>query len=327
VSAPLLEVRGLRVTFPLDSGARGAVVDGIDLEIERGEVLSLVGESGCGKSLSALAILRLIARPGRIEATSRIAFDGIDLLALDVPAMRRLRGARIAMIFQEPMTSLNPVQRVGNQVSEAILLHERMSAAAARARVVELFARVGIPDPRARLGAYPHQLSGGLKQRIMIAMAVAMRPALLIADEPTTALDVTVQAQILDLLRELQRELGTAILLITHDLGVVNEMADRVAVMYAGRIVERGARLDVLQSPGHPYTQGLLRAVPARAQRHERLLEIPGVVPPPETWSDACRFATRCTRAFEPCTRAAPSATTLAHAHVAWCHALGSPTS
>jgi len=226
------------------------------------------------------------------------------------------------MIFQEPMTSLNPVQRIGDQVSEAILLHERVSPAAARARVAELFARVGIPDPRARLTSYPHQLSGGIKQRVMIAMAVAMRPALLIADEPTTALDVTVQAQILDLLRELQRELGTAILLITHDLGVVNEMADRVAVMYAGRIVERGARLDVLTHAGHPYTQGLLRAIPARSQRSERLVEIAGVVPPPEAWSEACRFASRCPRVFEPCTREAPEATALAPEHLAWCHAL-----
>jgi oligopeptide/dipeptide ABC transporter ATP-binding protein len=319
---PLLEVRGLRVSFPLDSGARGAVVDGIDLELARGEVLALVGESGCGKSVSALAILRLIAKPGRIEPGSQIRLEDIDLLALPVVEMRRIRGARIAMIFQEPMTSLNPVQRVGDQVSEAILLHERVSAAAARARVEELFTRVGIPDPRGRLRSYPHQLSGGLKQRVMIAMAVAMRPALLIADEPTTALDVTVQAQILDLLRELQRELGTAILLITHDLGVVNEMADRVAVMYAGRIVERGARLDVLQSAGHPYTQGLLRAIPARASRQARLLEIPGVVPPPEAWSDACRFAARCPRAFEPCTQRAPGPSSLGTSHVAWCHAL-----
>ena len=323
MTRPLLEVRGLRVTFPLDSGARGAVVDGIDLELARGEVLALVGESGCGKSVSALAILRLIAKPGRIEPGSRIRLEELDLLALPVPEMRRIRGARIAMIFQEPMTSLNPVQRVGAQVSEAIRLHERVSPGAARARAAELFARVGIPDPRARLDSFPHQLSGGLKQRVMIAMAVAMRPALLIADEPTTALDVTVQAQILDLLRQLQRELGTAILLITHDLGVVNEMADRVAVMYAGRIVERGARLDVLTRAGHPYTQGLLRAIPARASREARLLEIEGVVPPPEEWSQACRFAARCPRAFEPCTQRAPDASGLGASHVAWCHAAG----
>jgi oligopeptide/dipeptide ABC transporter ATP-binding protein len=317
--SPVLTVRDLRTTFPFGA-ERVPVVDGVDFDVAPGEVLALVGESGCGKTVTALSILRLVPRPGRIAG--QVVLCGKDVLALPVREMRRVRGSDAAMIFQEPMTSLNPVLAVGAQVVEAIRLHERVGAAEARRRTLELFTRVGIPDPRGRLRSYPHQLSGGLKQRVMIAMAVAMRPALLIADEPTTALDVTVQAQILDLLRELQRELGTAILLITHDLGVVNEMADRVAVMYAGRIVERGARLDVLQSAGHPYTQGLLRAIPARASRQARLLEIPGVVPPPEAWSDACRFAARCPRAFEPCTQRAPGPSSLGTSHVAWCHAL-----
>jgi oligopeptide/dipeptide ABC transporter ATP-binding protein len=316
----LLEVEGLTTRFPCEGGSI-PVVDAVDLSIEHGEVLALVGESGCGKSMSALSILRLVPKPGRIES-GRVRLDGRDLLPLSVGEMRRVRGGEISMIFQEPMTSLNPVTRVGAQVVEAIRLHESVSAGAARARCLELFGRVGIPDAEARLDAFPHQLSGGLKQRIMIAMALSTRPKLLIADEPTTALDVTIQAQILQLLRDLQRDLGMSILLITHDFGIVNELADRLAVMYAGRIVECGSRSEVLVGARHPYTQGLLRSMPARAQRGQRLAEIAGVVPAPRDWPAGCRFATRCSRRFEPCAGEVPTATVVAEGHRAWCHAV-----
>ncbi|HWZ90430.1 MAG TPA: ABC transporter ATP-binding protein [Polyangiaceae bacterium] len=316
----LLEVSGLTTSFPSERG-RVPVVDDISFSIAAGEVLALVGESGCGKSVTAFSVLRLIPKPGQIEA-GRIVFQGRDLRALSVPEMRGVRGHQIAMIFQEPMTSLNPVVRVGAQVVEAVRLHESVSPAAARDRCLELFKKVGIPDARERLDAFPHQLSGGLKQRVMIAMALATRPKLLIADEPTTALDVTIQAQILQLLRELQRDFGSSILLITHDLGVVNELADRIAVMYAGRIIERGLREEVLSAPRHPYTQGLLRSIPALAQRGQRLTEIPGVVPRPSNWPKGCRFCTRCPRAFEPCPEIVPGETRLSDTHSAHCHAV-----
>jgi oligopeptide/dipeptide ABC transporter ATP-binding protein len=316
----VLQVEKLTTSFPSEV-ERVPVVDGIDLELSRGEVLALVGESGSGKSVTALSILRLVPRPGHIDA-GRILLDGRDLLRLSVPEMRQVRGREISMVFQEPMTSLNPVMRVGAQVAEAIRLHQRVSRAAARQRVRELFEQVGVPDAAARLDAFPHQLSGGLKQRVMIAMAVSTRPRVLIADEPTTALDVTIQAQILELLRQLQRELSTSILLITHDLGVVNELADRVAVMYAGRIVEQGTRREVLGAPRHPYAQGLLRAMPARARPGERLAEISGVVPPPAEWPAGCRFATRCPRAFAPCRERVPEFTALSPTQRAACHAV-----
>ena len=265
----LLEVRNLRTAFP---GARVGrvqreqvhVVDDVSFGLDRGEVLALVGESGSGKSITAFSILRLVPKPGRVT-TGQVLLDGKDLLGLSVGEMRRIRGPRIAMIFQEPMTALNPVLRVGDQVVEAIQLHEPVSRTDARARTRALFAEVGIPDPDERLDAYPHQLSGGLKQRVMIAMALSMRPELLIADEPTTALDVTMQAQILRLLRDLQRERRMAILLITHDLGIVNELSDRIAVMYAGRIVEIAPRAELFSDPLHPYSRGLLAAIPALA--------------------------------------------------------------
>ena len=316
----LLVVEGLVTSFPTDSGRRVAVVDRVDLRVARGEVLALVGESGCGKSLTALSIVRLVARPGRVEA-GRVALAGRSLAGLGPPEWRRIRGGEIGMIFQEPMTSLNPVQRVGSQLVEAIRLHARVSRGEARRRALGLFERVGIPDPEARLAAYPHELSGGMKQRAMIAMALSAQPKLLIADEPTTALDVTIQAQILDLLRELGRDLGMAVLLITHDLGVVNELADRVAVMYAGRIVEQGTREDVLATPQHPYTVGLLESLPARTARGARLVEIPGAVPPPEAWSSGCRFAGRCARAYEACGDE-PAWTRVAGVHAVRCHAI-----
>lgn len=318
---PVLEVHNLVTTFPSRHG-RISVVDGISFTLHSGEVLALVGESGCGKSISALSILRLVPKPGRIEAGTQIRLAGKDLLACSVPEMRKLRGAAIAMIFQEPMTSLNPVQTVGVQIVEAIRLHERITTEAARRRTEALFEQVGIPDPHARFQAYPHQLSGGLKQRVMIAMAVAMRPQVLIADEPTTALDVTVQAQILTLMRDLQRELGTAILLITHDLGVVNQLADRVAVMYAGKIVEAADRRALLTNAQHPYTKGLLRSIPALAAHRMRLEEIPGVVPSPNGWPAGCRFAARCAQAFEPCTQTMPEHIEIERNHTVACHAV-----
>jgi oligopeptide/dipeptide ABC transporter ATP-binding protein len=320
VTEPVLQVEDLVTSFPAETG-RAAVVDGLSLSIAAGEVLALVGESGCGKSVTALSILRLVPKPGRIES-GRVRLGGRDLATLSVTEMRAVRGAEAAMIFQEPMTSLNPVQTVGAQVVEAIRLHERVSASAARARCVELFERVGIPDADERFASFPHQLSGGLKQRVMIAMALSMQPRLLIADEPTTALDVTIQAQILELLREIRDRFGMAILLISHNLGVVNELADRVAVMYAGRVAEQGTRTELLAHPRHPYTQRLLASIPSRTRRGEPLAEIPGVVPSPGEWPAGCRFTPRCHRAFEPCAEIVPGATAISDTHRAWCHAV-----
>jgi peptide/nickel transport system ATP-binding protein/oligopeptide transport system ATP-binding protein len=314
----LLEIKGLRTCFPSNRGPL-PVVDDLSLELVRGETLALVGESGSGKSMTAFSILRLVPKPGQI-VSGEVRLDGRDLLSLSVSEMRRVRGHRISMIFQEPMTCLNPVVRVGDQVVEAIQLHERVSTTDALARTRELFAEVGIPDPEARLSAYPHQLSGGLKQRVMIAMALSTRPEVLIADEPTTALDVTVQAQILELLRELQRERGTAILLITHDLGIVNELSDRVAVMYAGRLVEVAPREALFSDPLHPYTQGLLRSMPALSRADQRLPEIAGVVPTPDEWPKGCRFSTRCSKRFEPCADVFPAEIHPAPGRRVWCH-------
>lgn len=322
--SPVLSVKGLTTAFP--TSGRGVakavrpVVEDVSFELNAGEVLALVGESGCGKSMTALSIMRLVPRPGRV-VSGEVLLGGQDLLKLSVPGMRDVRGHGIAMIFQEPMTSLNPVVACGDQVVEALRLHEKISYAAAKARTIQLFAQVGIPDPAARFAAYPHQLSGGLKQRVMIAMALCAQPRILIADEPTTALDVTIQAQILQLMSNLRRDFNTAILLITHDLGVVNEVADDVAVMYAGRIVERGRRVDVLGAAQHPYTQGLIGAIPGRAKRGEALAEIPGVVPQPHEWPDGCRFCTRCKLAFEPCQAQLPEFTRISDTHHVACHA------
>ena len=316
----LLEVRDLRTAFP-SKGGMTPVVDGVSFDLERGKVLALVGESGSGKSMTALSTLRLVPKPGRVTSGS-VKLDGEELLSLPVTEMRRIRGGRIGMIFQEPMTCLNPVVRVGAQVAEAILLHESMSKADARSRARELFVEVGIPDPEERLDAYPHHLSGGLKQRVMIAMALSTRPEILIADEPTTALDVTVQAQILDLLRDLQQKRNAAILLITHDLGIVNELADRVAVMYAGRLVEMADRVSLLADPLHPYTQGLLRSIPALSAPGEPLPEIPGVVPSPDQWPVGCRFSTRCPKRFEPCADQFPAESNPGVGRRVWCHAV-----
>lgn len=321
----VLEVAELTTTFP-SGGRRAPVVDRVSFSLSAGEVLALVGESGCGKSQTALSLLRLVPKPGRIEGGT-VHLSGVNVLEMSVAQLRQMRGRDVSMIFQEPMTSLNPVVPVGHQVVEAIRLHERVSFAVAKSRVVELFSRVRIPDAEARFSAYPHQLSGGLKQRIMIAMALSTRPKLLIADEPTTALDVTIQAQILTLLRELSRDFGTAVLLITHDFGVVNELADRVAVMYAGRILEAGSRKAVLSAPAHPYTQGLLAAIPSRVRPEQPLAEIPGVVPPLATWQEGCRFRSRCPRALPACDGPQPPSQEVANEHWVHCYAATSSRS
>jgi peptide/nickel transport system ATP-binding protein/oligopeptide transport system ATP-binding protein len=321
-SAPVLAIDRLAISFPAEDG-RVPVVDRVALEIAPGETLALVGESGCGKSITALSIMRLVPRPGRIGPESRIRFDGRDLLSLPVPEMRAVRGGKIGMIFQEPMTSLNPVASVGAQVQEAIRLHTDASAAEARRRTIDMFQLVGIPDPGSRVDAYPHQLSGGLKQRVMIAMAMAMRPRLLICDEPTTALDATIRAQILELIRNLAATTGTAVLLITHDLGVVNAIADRVAVMYAGQIVEEGTREELLGRPRHPYTQGLLRSIPRPEARGRRLEEIKGAVPRPGQWPAGCRFNTRCPLVFDRCRTEVPARHGVSATQGAWCHLVG----
>jgi oligopeptide/dipeptide ABC transporter ATP-binding protein len=296
----LLEVKDLRTSFHTEEGVARAV-DGVSFEVDRGEVLGVVGESGCGKSVTALSIMRLVQEPGRIADDSQILFDGRDLTGVTEREMRDVRGNDIAMIFQEPMTSLNPVYPVGDQISEALRLHRGMDRKAARGRAVELLQLVGIPLPDRRADEYPHQLSGGMRQRVMIAMALANEPDLLIADEPTTALDVTIQAQILELLLELRKRLGMGVLLITHDLGVVAEVCDRVVVMYAGQVVETGAVREIFTDPGHPYTQGLLAAVPRPDQRGGKLAVIPGTVPHPARWPRGCRFRARCPYAWDRC--------------------------
>ena len=277
-ATPLLRVDGLRTYFT-DGDVVARAVDGVSFEIRRGETVGIVGESGSGKSVTALSILRLIRPPGRIEPGSRIEFDGRDLLSIDDKDMRAVRGHRIAMIFQEPMSALNPVLTVGDQVAEVVRVHTKLSHKEAWERAIEMLALTGIPAPRERATQYPHQLSGGMRQRVMIAMALVMHPALVIADEPSTALYVTIQAQILELLRDLQAKLGMSILLITHDLGVVAEMAERVIVMYGGEVVEEASVGELFADARHPYTQGLMRAMPQLGAAHERLLTIPGVVP------------------------------------------------
>ena len=315
MASPLLSIRGLRVEFDTDSGSV-QVVRGVDLDIEPAETVALVGESGCGKSVTALSIMRLMS--GRVVG-GQIEFRGKNLASLSEADMRSVRGAQIGMIFQEPMTSLNPVFRVGQQIEEVLVLHQSLSAAAARAQAIELLGRVGIPSPTERAQQYPHELSGGMKQRVMIAMAIACRPALLIADEPTTALDVTIQAQIMALLRSLQQELGMAVLLITHDLGVVAHSAARVNVMYAGKVVEHGAVRDIFKRPAHPYTRALLGALPDPAQPEKRLEAIPGRVPSPAMLPPGCAYCARCKHAFEPCPTEQPPLFTVQAAHVAAC--------
>jgi oligopeptide/dipeptide ABC transporter ATP-binding protein len=294
---PLLEVKGLRTSFYTRDGVVRAV-DGIDFHVDRGEIMGLVGESGCGKSVTSLSIMRLVAKPGRVEA-GQVLFDGQDLLTLSGDQMRRIRGERISMIFQQPQSSLNPVWDVGRQIAEVLEIHRGMRRGPARQRALELLRMVGIPDPARRLDAYPHEMSGGMAQRVMIAMALACEPELLIADEPTTALDVTIQAQILDLMRNLRDETGTAIILITHDLGVVAEMCDRVAVMYAGEIVEQTDVTTLFRHPLHPYTRGLIGSLPVVGAVREELAVIPGNVPNLIDLPKGCRFAPRCLTRIE----------------------------
>jgi peptide/nickel transport system ATP-binding protein len=319
VSEPLLSVSGLRTYFH-DGGVVARAVDGVSFDVARGETVAVVGESGSGKSVTALSILRLIRTPGHIEPQSSILFEGRELLALGESEMRGIRGNRIAMIFQEPMSALNPVLTVGEQIAEVVRVHTDASRKDAWERAIEMLALTGMSAPRERATEYPHQLSGGMRQRVMIAMALVLSPALLIADEPTTALDVTIQAQILELLQRLQQRLGMAVLLITHDLGVVAEVADRVVVMYGGEVVERATVTELFDAPHHPYTEGLMSAMPRLDQRTERLMTIPGVVPPSTAWPSGCRFRDRCRYAWERCEAEHPPLYAVAENHLSRCH-------
>ncbi len=314
----LLEVRDLKTWFDGDGGTYRAV-DGVSFSLDAGRTLGIVGESGCGKSVTALSIMGLLPQPpGRI-AGGEVLFDGVDLLKLDAAEMRELRGARLGMIFQEPMTSLNPAYTVGNQIVEGIQRHQKLDRAAAKAKAIEMLRLVRIPAPEQRFDEYPHKLSGGMRQRAMIAMALACGPKLLIADEPTTALDVTIQAQILDLLRRLREETGTAIILITHDLGVIAELADDVAVMYAGKLVERAPVRQLFEQPQHPYTIGLLGAIPDLDHKRARLATIEGTVPDLSAELAGCRFAPRCPFVEERCRRDEPQLRLLDGAHAVSC--------
>lgn len=317
--APLLDVRGLQTYFYTSDGVVKAV-DGVDLTIRRGTTLGVVGESGCGKSVTALSIMRLVqSPPGRITG-GQIMFDGRDLLSLSDSEMNRVRGARISMIFQEPMTSLNPLFKAGEQIAEAVLLHDQISKKAAQECAIDMLREVGIPTPEQRYHNYPHELSGGMRQRVMIAIALACRPALLIADEPTTALDVTIQAQILDLLRDLRDRTGMALLLITHDLGVIAEVADEVAVMYAGRVVEYAPVVDLFERPKHPYTQGLLSSIPTlESRKSERLNVIRGSVPNLARLPAGCTFAARCPHVMDVCRQELPVLKSVADRHDVRC--------
>ncbi len=319
--APLLEVQALKTYYYTEDGVVKAV-DGVDFYVNPGEVLGLVGESGCGKSVTSLSILRLVDAPGKI-LEGQVRFEGQDLLTLDIKEMTKIRGDRISMIFQQPQSSLNPVFTVGDQIVEVFKIHEGIDKEQAREKAVELLKQVGIPDPERKASAYPHEMSGGQAQRVMIAMALALKPHLLIADEPTTALDVTIQAQILDLLRGLRSQLGTSVILITHDLGVIAEMADRVAVMYAGQIVEQADVRTLFAEPLHPYTLGLIGSVPILGTVKEYLEVIPGNVPNLIDMPPGCRFAPRCKLrekyGLEICTKVEPNLLTLDDNHTVRC--------
>ena len=324
---PLLEVEDLTVEFATPAGYV-TVVDGVGFALEAGGALAIVGESGCGKSVTAMAIMRVLAEPPARIAGGQVRLDGRELMALDEYAMRAIRGRDLAMIFQEPMTSLNPVLTIAEQVGEVLVAHQGMSPSQARVKALSLLEAVRIPDAARRLADYPHRLSGGMRQRVMIAMALACTPKVLIADEPTTALDVTVQAQILALLKRLQQEAGIAVVLISHNLAVVAQVAERVAVMYAGRIVESGAVTDILGAPLHPYTQGLLGATPrfdreAEGTVRNRLADIPGMVPQPGRLPPGCAFAPRCTRAVERCRGERPVLADARPGHAAACFLAG----
>jgi peptide/nickel transport system ATP-binding protein/oligopeptide transport system ATP-binding protein len=325
--APLLEVRNLRTVFGSGGSRRSApgpgseivAVDDVSFTVDRGEVVGIVGESGSGKSVTALSIMGLLPQPPGRVAGGAILFEGQDLLRLGTRARRAVRGGAIGMIFQEPMTSLNPVFTIGAQIIETIRVHERVGARTARARAIDMLGRVGIAAAERRLDDYPHQMSGGMRQRVMIAMALACSPRLLLADEPTTALDVTIQAQLLDLLRDLQREFGMAVVIITHNMGVIAEFAERVVVMYAGRIAEEGPVERIFDAPQHPYTIGLLASTPDLERESERLRTIPGGLPNLAAPPPGCRFAPRCERAIEECTRGRPPLIAVEAAHRAAC--------
>jgi oligopeptide/dipeptide ABC transporter ATP-binding protein len=317
---PVLQINELQVQFPGEAGVLKAV-DGVSLELHQGEILGLVGESGCGKSITALSILRLIPSPGRITA-GEIWWQGQNLLDQPINAMTKLRGKEMGMIFQDPLTSFNPVQKIGRQISEAVQLHLELKPEAARELVIESLSRVGLPDPVRQYDVYPHELSGGMRQRSMIAMALICNPKLLIADEPTTALDVTIQAQILELLRTLQAQNGMSVLLITHNLGIVAETATKVAVMYAGKIVETATVTEIFAHPMHPYTQGLLDSIP-RINRSGNLYAIPGSLPDPFHLPAGCYFAPRCPKAMDICRESVPKLTAKPVEHMVACWLYG----
>jgi oligopeptide/dipeptide ABC transporter ATP-binding protein len=316
MSAPLLEIDGLRITLPTRRG-RAAVVDGVDLVLDEGEILGVAGESGCGKTMTALSLVQLL--PRRAQTEGHAIFRGTDLLSLGRRGIRKVRGAEIAVVFQDPMSSLHPMLSVGRQMTEHMSCHLGIRGAAARARAIELLGRVRLPDPEAALGAYPHQFSGGMRQRIAIAMALACEPKLLIADEPTTALDVTVQAGILQLLDALRAETGLSVLLISHDLAVISSVADRLYVFYAGRVVEAGEAAALLARPRHPYTDALLRALPHAERKNQQLLPIPGSPPRPDELPDGCVFHPRCSYAKPQCFAERPALAELAPGRVAAC--------
>jgi oligopeptide/dipeptide ABC transporter ATP-binding protein len=316
--APLLEIRDLQVDFHVGGTVQRAV-QGVSLVLERGRTLGVVGESGCGKSVTSLSVMRLVPQPPGRYAGGQILFDGRDLLAVPEAEMRALRGGRIGMIFQEPMTSLNPVYTCGAQIEESLSVHSKLSRKAARARAIEMLDLVGLPSPKSRADDFPHQLSGGQRQRVMIALALANDPDLLIADEPTTALDVTIQAQILDLMGDLRERTGAAVLLVTHDLGVVAQTCNDVVVMYAGRVVERAATAALFADPQHPYTVGLMAAVPRIDGGSDRLATIPGTVPPPWITLPGCRFASRCPLAGAQCLAQDPPLVDVSPGHAVAC--------
>ncbi len=318
MSTRLLEVRDLRTHF-FNRGTVAKAVDGVTFHVDAGEMLALVGESGCGKSVTAYSLLRLIADPPGKIVGGEILFEGRDLMKLPDDEMRRLRGDRIAMIFQDPMSSLNPVFTIGAQIAESVLVHRGGTKTAALSRAVELLDLVGIPDPRRRIDEYPHRLSGGMRQRAVIAMALACEPKLLIADEPTTALDVTIQAQVLALISELKQRLGMGVIMITHDLGVVAQHAQRVAVMYAGKIVEHAAVAELFSRPLHPYTKGLLASIPRQGVSGGRLIEIPGMVPSLMDMPRGCSFAPRCSKAVDRCANDVPSLADISPLHPVSC--------
>ena len=314
---PILKVEDLRTYFYTEDGVVKAV-DGVSFELYEGETLGIVGESGSGKSVTSLSIMRLLDEKGKIVG-GRIIFKGRNLLELPEAEMRKIRGNEIAMIFQEPMVALNPVYTIGDQIMEAIMLHQGVGEKEAREMAIDLLRKVGIPEPEKRVDQYPHQLSGGMRQRAMIAMALSCRPSILIADEPTTALDVTIQAQILDLMKELQREYGMALIMITHDMGVIAEVADRVVVMYAGQVVEYGEVHEIFKNPKHPYTYGLLSSIPRLDVEQEKLKSIPGTVPDPLNFPPGCRFHPRCEFAEERCKVEEPKMERVGEGHYSRC--------